>query len=313
MTAPLDDIGRQYTLERAPPLPPEIVSLMFQGERDALYSIAKHYYRGYGDIIDAGIFMGASTFCFGKGLQANHRYTGKFHIHAYDQAIVFPGMANDPQIRSRLGDTGSDFSGYLKQVVAPFGDMVNLHIGDITGMSYEGKIEVLFLDVLKNVRIMLHCNRMFMGRLMPGVSLLIQQDYYWSEDWYINAYMELLSNYFTIVDSAETTCIFLNTQGIPEKYYKEDPFKSLTQVEIVDLLDRSRDRASTLFQHVMSEFCTISYAIETKTVLLAQSRLRDFEARFGKLVYEWRFRPSLRRAWHAYTAISRRTADLAAA
>jgi hypothetical protein len=222
-------------------------------------------------------------------------------------------MANIPGVKERIGDIGSDFSDYLKHALTPFDGMVKLHLGDITQMSYEGKIEILFLDILKTMPVFLHCNTLFMGHLVPGLSLVIQQDYYWHENWYINAYMEMLNDYFIIVDSAETSCVFLNTKAVPDKYCKSNFFTSLSSVEIVELLCNSRDRASSLFQYVMSELCIINYALGSKAVILAEARLRDFEARFGKLINEWKNRPSNRRAWGAYIEISRRAAGLRAA
>ena len=201
MNSPYVEGRRPYSLEIfAAALPSSIISLMLPAERDILFSIAKHYYQNRGDIIDAGIFMGASTFCFAKGLIVNPKYNGSHHIHSYEKAIVRDNMARSTAIRDKLGDAGSDFSQYLRCSLSPFRNIVKLHIGDITTMSYEGNVEVLFLDILKTRDIFRSCNVMFMGRLIPGCSLVVQQDYYWSANWYINAYMEFLNSYFTIVD-----------------------------------------------------------------------------------------------------------------
>src|SRR5438067_2369515 len=51
-----------------------IPSMMSVGERKFLYGLAKDYYTGAGRIIDAGTFLGASTRCFGAGLQKNATY-----------------------------------------------------------------------------------------------------------------------------------------------------------------------------------------------------------------------------------------------
>lgn len=294
--------GRPYTLERAPDLPPRIVSLMFPQERDLLFSLAKYYYRGKGDIIDAGIFMGSSTFCFTSGLADNPHASGGT-IHSYDRAIVTDGMANYLAVREAIGPSGSDFSSYLRATVDLFGWPVQLHLGDITQMSYSGKVEILFLDILKDRTLLTHCNRMFMGCLIPGRSIVVQQDYFWHENWYINAYMELLSEYFAVVDSAETSCVFLNTRAIPEALWAADPLEKLSRVEVLTLLDGSTKRATTLFQYVMSELCTIGFALGAGAIVEADVRLAGFEARFGHLIGGWEGGGN-RRAWFAYKALS---------
>ncbi len=43
-------------------------SMMSPGEKQFLYGIARNYYTGHGRIIDAGVFLGASTLCLGQGL-----------------------------------------------------------------------------------------------------------------------------------------------------------------------------------------------------------------------------------------------------
>ena len=65
-----------------------------------------------------------------------------------------------------------------------------------------------------------------------------------------------------------------------------------------------------MFQYVMSNLCIIEYAIENKSLTLAQTKLEDFETRFGNIVSEWRDQGPKRRAWVAYTGLSRRIAQL---
>jgi hypothetical protein len=299
----LPDARRLYALERAPDLPPRIVSLMFPKERDLLFSLAKHYYCGDGDIIDAGIFMGSSTFCFATGLNENpNTRTGT--IHSYDRAIVTEGMANYQTVRDRIGAPGTDFGNYLRTTVESIGRPIVLHLGDIMQMSYSGKIEILFLDILKDRSIFRHCNRIFMGCLIGGRSLVVQQDYFWYENWYINAYMEMLSDYFLMVDSAETSCVFLNTSAVPAALYETDPLEQLSRLEIISLLDRSTARSTTIFQYVMSELCTVGYALANGGLPEADIRLAKLETRFGDLIRGWE--GGNRRAWAAYKVLSMR-------
>ena len=54
-------------------------------EASMLYHLARDYFSGMGDIIDAGAFLGASSFCLAKGLQDNQSIGATSgRIHAYD-------------------------------------------------------------------------------------------------------------------------------------------------------------------------------------------------------------------------------------
>jgi hypothetical protein len=193
-------------------------------------------------------------------------------------------MIRSPAVAAKIGPVNSDYSGYLRSLLAPIGSLVDLEVGDILEKRYKGTIEILFLDILKTRRIFEHCNELFMGSLIPGHSLVIQQDYYWHLDWFINAYMELLADYFVIVDSAVTSCVFLNTKAIPEKFYKNDPLIGLRGPEIVRLLERSRNRAGTLFQYVMSELCVVDYLVKSNFKGAAQERMAEFDKQFGQVM-----------------------------
>ena len=37
-------------------------------EGSMLYTLTREYYRGYGEIVDAGAFLGSSAYCFARGL-----------------------------------------------------------------------------------------------------------------------------------------------------------------------------------------------------------------------------------------------------
>jgi hypothetical protein len=299
--------SRPYTLERAPDLPPGVDSMMRPPERDILFSIAKHYYKDKGDIIDAGLYLGASTFCFVEGLRQNPAYKGR-RVRAYERAIVNPAMVRDPAVAAKIGPVNSDYSGYLRSLLAPIAAFVDLEVGDILEKRYKGTVEILFLDILKTRRVFQHCNDLFMGSLIPGHSIVIQQDYYWHLDWYINAYMELLADYFEIVDSAVTSCVFLNTKPIPEQFYKADPLRGLRGPGIVRLLERSRNRAGTLFQYLMSELCIVDYMVKSGLKGAASERMDEFDTQFARVMKNCAGTDSFKRVANAVVALKRQIA-----
>ena len=63
-----------YPEYNSPVLPEEVVSvpaMMSLPERHYLYGLASRFYEGRGRIVDAGVFMGSSTVCFGRGVKDN--------------------------------------------------------------------------------------------------------------------------------------------------------------------------------------------------------------------------------------------------
>lgn len=59
-------------------------------EGSMLYFFARDYFRGFGEIVDAGAFLGASSFCLAKGLEDNDEIRAKSgRLHAYDLFTVW--------------------------------------------------------------------------------------------------------------------------------------------------------------------------------------------------------------------------------
>jgi hypothetical protein len=268
---------RLYATEPAPDLPRGVGSMMLRSERDVLYSIAKNYYRGRGDIIDAGVFMGASTFCFAKGLERGGRAG---NVHSYEFGVVTRAMrAEVPDIGEVGADCRDYLSSLLRRSLGPVFNPNNLHFGDIRAAEYSGTVEILFLDIMKQYDTYLKCNELFMSRLIPGRSLVIQQDFYWPPvtSWYIVASMEALSPYFEVVDAAESSCVFLNTEPIPPQIIRGDPLAGLSPGHILRLIEEAVDGALTVEQYLMLELCCIDYLLKSRHLAAAIERFDKFE------------------------------------
>lgn len=304
---PRHHADRLYAIERAPDLPAGMRSLMLRSERDILYSIAKNYYSGSGDIIDAGIFMGASTFCFAKGLE-NAGRAG--NIHSYEFGVVTQGMLRQAP---GAGDLGADCRGYLTSLL---GESIgasfnpdNLHFGDIREANYSGDVEVLFLDIMKQYDTYVKCNEMFMSRLIPGRSLVIQQDFYWRPSWYIVASMEALSAYFEVVDNAGTSCVFLNTKAIPPDVISRDPLAGMNANQILQLIEHAMDGYITVEQFLQLELCCVQFILKSGDLTAASERLDKFEQRLPTFM-RGAARRSIKRPLVHYDALRRRMKTL---
>jgi hypothetical protein len=197
--------------------------MMSVPERRFLCGLASKYYTGEGLIVDAGIFLGASTMCFGQGLRENENLdkavaAWRRPIVSFERGIVTPTMPaffkrNALKIDLKPGDS---FAELVRANIQPVASLVDLRVGDIqeTG-KIEQPIEILFLDVLKLPEITKFVVENYFPRLIPGRSIVIQQDYFYDLLPYIKTYQEYFSEYFTYVGEIGSTGVFLCTAQIP--------------------------------------------------------------------------------------------------
>ncbi len=201
-----------------------VPSMMSVAERRFLYGLAAKYYSGEGLIVDAGIFLGASTMCFGEGLRENLRTQNavakwRHPVVSFERGIVTPTM---PAFFKRNGldinlSPGDAFADLVRANVKPVLDLVDLRIGDIqeTG-KIEQPIEILFLDVLKLPEINKFIVENYYSRLIPGRSIVIQQDYFYDLLPYVKTYQEYFEDYFTYVGEIGSSGVFLCSKQIPQ-------------------------------------------------------------------------------------------------
>lgn len=203
----------------------KVPSMMSMLERRVLYTLARDRYCGEGLIIDAGIFLGASTVCFGEGLRLNSRFKQvtkrwKKPIVSFERGIINPGM---PAFFKRnnvegMAEAGESFAEAVEANILPVADLVDLRIGDIleTGLGIADPIEILFLDVLKLPEISRFVLRNYFPKLIPGVSIVVQQDYFYDRLPFIKTDQEFFEEYFTYIGEVCSTALFLCTKAIPE-------------------------------------------------------------------------------------------------
>jgi hypothetical protein len=136
-----------------------------------LYFLARDYFKGYGELIDAGAFLGASSYCLAKGLEDNAGITTKSgRLHAYDLFELWREQETTDQFMAHelkriFGLNLSENESTLHVYMANLGALarhVRVYRGDITSMSWCGRpIEILFLDICKNKRIWQHILKIF--------------------------------------------------------------------------------------------------------------------------------------------------------
>jgi hypothetical protein len=153
-------------------------------------------------IVDAGCFLGGSTASLALGASRVLPEAAPV-VHSYDLFLV------DHSASTNYGDLiegrplGADLLPVFEHVVGP--DLlpyVEVHKGDLLDARWDAgaPIEVLFVDVAKTWGLNDHVMREFFPSLVPGRSIVVQQDYV--HEWlpWIHIAMELLADHFELIE-----------------------------------------------------------------------------------------------------------------
>jgi hypothetical protein len=192
-------------------------SMLSYDERRLLYWLTREYYQGAGHIVDGGCFLGGSTVALAAGLRDGGHPDADGKVHAYDQFVLNQYMI-DHYLQDRPGlKPGDSFRPLFDELTRPYRRYLQVNEGDIIHLGWGGEpIEVLFLDVLKNWPINDSVLRNFFPHLIPGRSVVVQQDYV--HEWcpWIHISMELLADYFDYLDFTPfSSAVYLLTKEIP--------------------------------------------------------------------------------------------------
>lgn len=201
-----------------------IKSMLSSLELSLLFALAKDHWTGAGEIVDLGCLYGLTTRCLGDGLRLNTNVpdTEKSErIYAYDLFLV---EAYDWWVQAGAGvHAGSWFPDFLKLNRDNL-DLIVSCPGDLSQMRWGAKpIEILMVDASK-AWFLNHwiVSRMF-PRLIPGQSVVIQQDYCNYYEYWCALTMEHYADRFEPLDFIYgASGVFLNTKPISEGEAAQD-------------------------------------------------------------------------------------------
>jgi hypothetical protein len=206
-----------------------------------LHWLGRCRFTGRGAIIDGGPFLGSSTIALAKGLRLNDRVSRKSgRIFSYDLFEYTPYMQRlfaghaEPAI-------GDSIESLFRANIAPWAHLVEVFPGDITKRSWSGgPIEILFIDLAKTWDVQRHLLCQFFPHLIPGVSLVVQQDYFFLDCYWIHLVMEALADFFRPVHSPNgPTLSFELVKGIPSSLLEIDYERHWTRGQAVALMDQA--------------------------------------------------------------------------
>lgn len=266
------EFGRASYSERA--FPSELFlgrGMLSGGEIRALFTCAADYFAGEGHIIDAGAFAGMSAHSFACGLRFNVRSNWALTpvIHSYDKFIADDKYVADYlrnvfySARSTTGDVkevlkepdhNEDFLHIFWHQNQRFSDLIEAHQGDFGQQPWQGApIEILFIDVAKTKALQDHMFRTFLPAMLPGASLLIQQDYNHVWHPYIHLAMEVLAPCFETLVADEGASRFYLCRELPSTSLMEEALtldfdaKQINEA-YAGIVNRSRPRFRRMLQ-----------------------------------------------------------------
>lgn len=204
-----------------------------------LEDYAQNQYLGQGEIVELGCWLGSSTISFAMGLEKNVSITNKKgRIHSYDLFIWSSGMEkslldNPLQYKYKNGDSFLDE--YLERI-NPWKYFVEIYPSDLTEIGcQQGKIECLFIDAMKSWELANSILENFFPHLIPGLSLVIHQDFAHYYTSWIHLLMYRLRKYLVPIEHPFICSSrgFTPVQAIPNTVLQEaSSFSSFTEAEV---------------------------------------------------------------------------------
>jgi hypothetical protein len=250
-------------------------------ERQLLHWLARDYVNGRGWIVDGGCFLGGSTASLASGISARGDHISGKVIASYDLFRVEPYTLLNFRENFTDRTEGASFRADYEANILPWSKYVRISEGDVIDTGWTGnRIEVLFIDFAKTWRINDVVLNQFFPCLIPGHSIIIQQDYLWGFGPWIHITMELLAPYVTIIDSMPCSVAYLLTAKIPRKLFGVELRSALPDKMKLELMDRAVSRW-TGQQRGLVELARVMLHSEISPTSAAQKQLRDVLSRYS--------------------------------
>jgi hypothetical protein len=235
----------------------EVTTMLSLEERRLLFWLTSQYHTGAGAIVDGGCFVGGSTIPLAEGLRASGRAG---IVDVYDRFEVEPYMA-ESYFKAESLASGESFRPVFDRYTDHVADLLRVHEGDLAKTGWRGDpIEILFVDFAKGWGLNDFVVSDFFPALIPGRSLVVQQDFVFAWCPWVALTMEHLADYFEPVAFAEyCSVVFACVRQVPSDV---EPVSTLPHEQRMQLMDRAigrfrgypRDvlacaKAALLFEH----------------------------------------------------------------
>ena len=191
--------------------PENAIGMTSSNELCFVESYARDIFSGAGRIVDLGCWYGATTVALARGLQANSRAKEHRLIEAFDMFIW--GKWMDSQVESsrlpKRYQTGECFFEDVRELLRPYSDITRVEKQDL--LNYRPgntPVEFLFVDAMKSWSLAQAITDNFYPLLIPGVSLVVQQDFVWHHPIIATAHLTMwhLREHFQFLHHVPRSC-----------------------------------------------------------------------------------------------------------
>lgn len=213
-------------------------------EQKFLSLLGERYFSGFGAIVDAGSALGGSCECFLKGIEKNVKILTvpppQKIIYAYELGRIYDEGAKSLINRLCSGqlEIGDSFIGILEDNLnsLPNHELVEYMWGDICQQELPEIIEILFLDALKSKDITFRMNKMY-RHLIPGKSVIIQQDFVDGRNPWLLASIGYLRDYLEFIGHVKSSsAVFLLKDEIPDELLLYDVYNNFSVIRLEDYI-----------------------------------------------------------------------------
>lgn len=241
------------------------ISMLSEDEKRFLYWCTSQFYENKGEIVELGPFAGGSSVALAAGLRTSWSDANR-RIQVYDRFQTDEFIDNFYLKPNGLAAISGRFRHVYDKQTAAFADLLVVHDGDVTLERWNGApIEILFIDIAKTWHVNDYVNRTFFPYLIPGKSLVIQQDFFHQWEYWTILTMELLKDYFEYVGFVRwNSAVYQCTHAVPLDVIPKN-LRALGLDRLRGLLDAQIARHQEPYLRGM---------LQTAMVCL----LRDFEA-----------------------------------
>ena len=223
------------------------VPTMLQEIEQMLYVwLAEHWALGLGEIVDLGAFVGGSGAALAQGVARAGRKTP---VHLYDRFT-----ANEATKQKMLYSKGiASFEGrdtlpLVRDLLAPWQDIVRLHPGDLLAQGWPGTpIELLIVDIAKSTDLADFAAQTWFPALMAERSILVHQDFLHDLQPWLPAQMELFADFFTpLAQVGRDSMVYLCLRAPTAEDVAARRLSALDDAGLADLLARSKQRLAPM-------------------------------------------------------------------
>jgi len=160
----------------------DLVGMTTPEEQSFLYDFARRVYTGRGEIVDLGCWLGSTTIPLAAGLAENAVVAAdRVAIHAYDLFRWETWMEKHLAGSSLAGSQrpGESFQPLFERLLGAHRSRVRITAADLTRADWQPRreIELLFNDAAKSWELANALLRTFYVHLVPGLSLVVEQDF----------------------------------------------------------------------------------------------------------------------------------------